>query len=55
MAEAAIFLGISRRSLYNWIEDGKIVSYRDPVSGHRMFKEKDLQKILNNIKKEVKD
>ncbi|PIP18624.1 MAG: hypothetical protein COX41_07195 [Candidatus Omnitrophica bacterium CG23_combo_of_CG06-09_8_20_14_all_41_10] len=39
-------LGIFKNTLYNWERKGKIPkAYRDPMSGWRLYFQKDLEKI----------
>jgi MerR family copper efflux transcriptional regulator len=47
--EAAEFLGVSPNTLRNWHRDKKIPVYRSPISNYRLFKKKDLEKLLRQI------
>jgi DNA (cytosine-5)-methyltransferase 1 len=47
--EAAEFLGVSPGTLRNWGRDGKIPTYRNPLSGYRLFKKTDLKALLRQI------
>ena len=47
--EAAEFLGISPNTIRNWHRDGKIPVYRSPISNYRLFKKKDLERLLRQI------
>jgi DNA-binding transcriptional MerR regulator len=39
-------LGIFKNTLYNWERKGKIPkAYRDPMSGWRLYSQKDLERI----------
>ena len=52
--QAAEYLGVSPNSLRNWDAAGKIRVYRHPVSNYRLFKVKDLEKLLRQIEKSGK-
>jgi MerR family transcriptional regulator, copper efflux regulator len=43
---AAAFLGVSPNTLRNWGRDGRIVTYRHPVNGYRLYKKADLEALL---------
>ena len=44
--EVAEILGVTKRTLWNWEEAGKIPkARRDPMSGFRLYSEKDLKKL----------
>ena len=44
--EVAEILGVTKRTLWNWEEAGKIPkARRDPMSGFRLYSEKDLEKL----------
>lgn len=44
--EVAEILGITKRTLWNWEDAGKIPkAKRDPMSGFRLYSEKDLKKL----------
>lgn len=45
--DAATFLGVSLNTLRNWGRDGKIPMHRNPVNGYRLFKQADLQTLLD--------
>ena len=47
--EAAEFLGVSPNTIRNWHRDGKIPVYRNPISKYRLFKKKDLERLLGQI------
>lgn len=47
LLEAATFLGVSRATLRNWDNDGKLKAIRNPVNGYRMY---NLEELIN-IKK----
>ena len=47
--EAAQILGVSLNTLRNWHRDGKMTVYRNPISGYRLFKKTDLEKLLQQI------
>jgi excisionase family DNA binding protein len=49
ITEAAEFLGVCRNTLRNWGREGKIVEYRHPVNQYRLYKLKDLQRLIRRV------
>ena len=49
IGEAAEFLGVSQQTLRNWEEKGKIRVYRHPMNRYRLFREKDLERLLERL------
>lgn len=49
IADAANFLGISTQTLKVWEERKKIIAYRNPVNGYRLYLKEDLQQLLDKI------
>jgi len=49
--EAADFLGVSSNTLRNWGRDGKIAMHRNPINGYRLFRQSDLDQLLNDTQK----
>ena len=47
--EAAEFVGVSPNTLRNWENAGKIVAHRHPVNGYRLFKQKELDALLDQV------
>jgi len=46
VSEVCKALGIFKNTLYNWEKKGKIPkAYRDPMSGWRLYSEKDIDRI----------
>ncbi|MEI8167838.1 MAG: helix-turn-helix domain-containing protein [Chloroflexales bacterium] len=43
---AAAVLGVSVNTLRNWDRTGKLVVYRHPINGHRLYKRADLDALL---------
>ena len=37
LTEAATFLGVSKATLRNWDNDGKLVAVRNPINGYRQY------------------
>ena len=35
--EAATYLGVSKATLRNWDNDGKLTAIRNPVNGYRLY------------------
>ena len=51
--EAAELLGVSPNTVRAWGADGKIPEYRHPVNNYRLYKRKDLEKLLEKLKRPV--
>jgi MerR family copper efflux transcriptional regulator len=49
ITDAAEYLGVSPNTLRNWGRDGKIPMHRNPINGYRLFKQSDLDKVLETI------
>lgn len=49
LTEAATFLGVSKATLRNWDNDGKLVAVRNPLNGYRQY---DMESLIN-LKKEI--
>ena len=49
--EAAEYLGVSPNTLRNWGRDGKILEHRHPVNNYRLYKEKELAKLLQKTER----
>lgn len=49
LTEAAAFLGISKATLRNWDNDGKLVAVRNPMNGYRQYDMESLIKLKNEI------
>ena len=50
ISEAAEYLGVASNTLRNWENAGKIVAHRHPVNGYRLFKQKELDALLNRVR-----
>ena len=48
---AAAFLGVSVGTLRNWERAGKLVAYRHPINGYRLYRKADLEAVLSAITK----
>lgn len=51
--EAAELLGVSPNTVRAWGADGKIPEYRHPVNNYRLYKRKDLEKVIKQLEKSV--
>ena len=51
--EAAEFLGISQNTLRTWAEHGAIPMHRNPINGYRLFRKRDLERLLGKTAKPV--
>lgn len=49
--EAAELLGVCPNTIRSWGEGGKLTEYRHPINDYRMFKRKDLQRILREMQR----
>ncbi len=50
ISEAAEYLGVSPNTLRNWENAGKIVAHRHPVNGYRLFKQEELDALLDQVR-----
>ena len=48
--EAAALLGVAPNTVRAWGDRGKIPEYRHPVNNYRMYKQQDLQLVVEKIK-----
>jgi MerR family transcriptional regulator, copper efflux regulator len=55
ITEAANFMGVCTNTLRGWERKKKIHSYRNPVSGFRLYLKTDLQLLLDKIELSGKD
>lgn len=46
--EAAEFLGVCQNTLRNWGRAGKIHEYRHPVNNYRLYRQDDLEALLDS-------
>ncbi len=51
VSEAAAFLGIAPNTIRNWGRDQKIHEYRHPVNNYRLYKKKDLERVLKSLRR----
>ncbi|QDU47380.1 Helix-turn-helix domain protein [Symmachiella dynata] len=50
ISEAAEYLGVSPNTLRNWENAGKIAVHRHPVNGYRLFKQQELDDLLDQVR-----
>jgi len=50
ISEAAEYLGVSPNTLRNWENAGKIAAHRHPVNGYRLFKQEELDALLDQVR-----
>lgn len=50
ISEAAEYLGVSPNTLRNWEKAGKVVAYRHPVNGYRLFRREILDALLHQAR-----
>jgi MerR family transcriptional regulator, copper efflux regulator len=53
--EAAKFVGVCLNTLRNWDRTGKIKSYRDPMSGYRLYLKSDLEEALQPLQVQMQE
>ena len=51
VSEAAEYLGVSPNTLRNWENAGKIIAHRHPVNGYRLFKQEELDSLLESAQR----
>ena len=44
--EAAKYLGVNIFTFKNWVRNDKIPSFKHPISGYRLFRKEDLNKLF---------
>lgn len=49
--DAAELLGVCSNTLRTWGAAGKIPEYRHPINNYRLYKRKDLERILREMQK----
>ena len=52
IGEAAELLGVSAATLRNWDRAKKLVAYRHPFNGYRLYSKSDLEELLYGIKQQ---
>ena len=52
IAEAANYLGVCQNTLRNWGAAGKVVEFRHPVNNYRLYKTKDLDRLVTRVEKQ---
>ena len=50
IGEAAKILGVTEQTLRNWDNRGKLVPYRHPVNGYRMYRVADVHAVLKELR-----
>ena len=51
--EAAKVLGVSPNTIRAWGADGKIPEYRHPVNRYRLYKQTELEQVLDKLEQSV--
>ena len=51
ISDAAEYLGVSPNTLRNWERAGKIAAHRHPVNRYRLFKQEDLDAVLQEVER----
>ena len=54
IAEAAEYLGVCQNTLRNWGAAGKVIEHRHPVNNYRLYKVKDLDRLLTKVEQPKK-
>ncbi|MBI4837278.1 MAG: MerR family DNA-binding transcriptional regulator [Candidatus Portnoybacteria bacterium] len=52
LKETANLLGVAIPTLRNWDKAGKLVSYRNPINGYRVYKLSQIEEFFENMRKE---
>ncbi len=52
--EAAELLGVCPNTIRSWGDSGKRTEYRHPVNDYRMFKKKEIERLLKKMPQPVK-
>jgi len=47
--EAAQLLGVSPNTVRSWGADGKITEFRHPANNYRLYKRKDIERLLRKV------
>jgi MerR family transcriptional regulator, copper efflux regulator len=55
VGEAARFLGVTATTLRNWDRSGKLKAHRHPINGYRLYRIRDLEKLLREIRGEDRE
>lgn len=48
--DAAAFLGVAPNTIRNWGRDEKLPEYRHPVNNYRLYRRRDLEKMLEALR-----
>jgi excisionase family DNA binding protein len=51
VSEAAAFLGVCASTLRNWDRAGKMKASRHPLNRYRLYRRKDLQRLIDQLRK----
>jgi len=51
VGEAAEFLGVSASTLRNWDRAGRLVARRHPINGYRLYEKRQLERLLDEIRR----
>ncbi|MEP3480579.1 MAG: helix-turn-helix domain-containing protein [Fuerstiella sp.] len=49
--EAAEILGVCSNTIRAWGAEGKLTEYRHPLNNYRLFKRKELEKVLRQLER----
>ncbi|MCG6551775.1 MAG: MerR family DNA-binding transcriptional regulator [Candidatus Magnetominusculus sp. LBB02] len=49
ISKAAAMIGVSQSTLRNWDKAGKLLPYRHPVNGYRLYSRQELEVILQEV------
>lgn len=49
VGKAATLVGVSASTLRNWDRSGKLIAYRHPINGYRLYRRSDLRQLLGGI------
>ena len=49
ISDASKFLGVSQSTLRNWDKRGRLIAYRHPINGYRLYLRAELEKFLKTV------
>ena len=55
ISEAAEYVGVSPNTLRNWENAGKIAAHRHPINDYRLFKQSELDELLDSAQRQSKN
>jgi MerR family copper efflux transcriptional regulator len=53
VSEAAEMLGVCPNTIRSWSANGKITEYRHPINYYRMFKRKEIERLIKRMREPI--